>query len=223
MEALKRDNAIWAQKPPDSVQINISAGHVTTSGQTQYGKSFYVKEALFNKYPKAIFYDLKHDPNHKDLRSKYATIKSLNKLIKFFKDGGTHCIYQPPYLDYKGAVEHFDTICKFIFTHGNIALFNDEAAATAKSGSIGHWYYVLMTQGLSRGCNVVNITQRPTSCNNVILSQSEYFVLFRHNIESDRHKLAGIVGEEVADQLKDLPKYYFIFVYPNGETVKGKL
>lgn len=204
-------------------ELNIGNGHITASGQTQYGKSYFVKTALFPNYPKAIFYDLKHDPNHADMRRKYKVIKNISQLDKFFKKGGTHCIYMPPHLGYKESVEHFDKVCSYIFRSGNIALFNDEAAGVARSNSIGNYFFILMTQGLSRGCNVINITQRPTACHNVILSQSEYFVLFRHKIKSDRDKLAGMVGEEVADDLKNLEKYHFTFIYPNGETATGML
>lgn len=195
------------------MSITINAGHVCLSGQTQYGKSYKAKE-LFPKYPRAVFYDLKHDPNHKDLTTKYPVIKSVSELNKVLKLDKFHVVYQPPYLDFNGAIDHFDKVCKAIFEAGNVALFNDEAAGTTKSSSIGHWFFVLMTQGLSRGCNVINITQRPTACHNAIISQSDYFVLFRHNVKTDRDKLEGVVGD-AAGPTAVLGKYSYIFVHPD--------
>jgi len=195
------------------MNIQIKAGHVCLSGQTQYGKSYKAKE-LFPKYPRAVFYDLKHDPNHADLCKKYPVIKNVKELNKILKLDKFHVVYQPPYLSFDDAIQHFDDVCQAIFKAGNVALFNDEAAGTTRSSTIGHWFFVLMTQGLSRGCNVINITQRPTACHNAIISQSDYFVLFRHNVKTDRDKLEGIVGE-AAPPTALLSKYSYIFVNPD--------
>lgn len=191
----------------------IKMGHVTLSGQSQYGKSYKAK-LLFPKYPRAVFYDLKHDPNHADLINKYPVITNVSELRKILKLDNFHVVYRPPYLNYPDAVEHFDNVCKEIFKAGNITLFNDEAAGTTKSSSIGHWFFVLLTQGLSRGCNVINITQRPTACHNAIISQSDYFFLFRHNVRTDRDKLEGVIGEG-SKLTQTLEKYSYIFVAPD--------
>lgn len=194
--------------------LKVGPGHICVSGQTQYGKSWKVKNALFGKYPRALFYDLKHDPNHSDLISKYKVITNVKELKKTLKLDTFHVVYRPPYLSFDDAVIHFDNVCEECFKAGNVALFNDEAAGTTKSSSIGHWFFVLMTQGLSRGCNVINITQRPTACHNAIISQSDYFILFRHNVKSDRDKLEGVIGD-IADETSTLPKYSYIFVHPD--------
>lgn len=200
-------------------RFKIGPGHVCLSGQTQYGKSYFAKNKLFAKYPKAVFYDLKHDPNHADLLKKYEVVTSVKKLKKILKSDNVHVVYRPPYLDFDGAVEHFDGVCRVLFEIGNVALFNDEAAGTTRSSSIGHWFFVLMTQGLSRGCNVINITQRPTACHNAIISQSDYFILFRHNVKSDRDKLEGVIGD-VAPETATLTKYSYIFVNPDRSHTK---
>ena len=199
--------------------FRIGSGHVCLSGQTQYGKSWFAKNKLFRKYPRAIFYDLKHDPNHSDLTNKYKVITSVKQLKKVLKEDSFHVVYRPPYLGFDDAVDHFDTVCRTCFESGNVALFNDEAAGTTKASSIGHWFFVLMTQGLSRGCNVINITQRPTACHNAIISQSDYFILFRHNVKSDREKLEGVIGEP-AQQTATLSKYSYIFVHPDRSFQK---
>ena len=203
--------------------INIGSGHVTVSGQTQHGKSYFVKKVLLGKYQKNVFYDLKHDPAHEDIRIKYGVVKSVKDLKKFFEDGGKTVIYQPPFLDNKEAIAHFDSVCKYIFSVGNITIFNDEAAGLTSPSNISKWYYVLITQGLSRGCNCINITQSPTLCHNVILSQSDYFILFRHNVKSHRDKLAGIIGEAGGDRCGLLPKYRFIFVNPDKSYMEGQI
>lgn len=194
--------------------LKVEAGHITVSGQTQYGKSYLVKHNLFFKYKRSLFYDLKHDPNHQDLRDKCQVINSVKQLKKVLKEDDFHIVYQPPYLGFDDAVNHFDDVCRAIFESGNVCLFNDEAAGVTRSGAIGNWFFILMTQGLSKGCIVVNITQRPTACHNTLLAQSDYFFLFRHNIESDRKKLEGMIGEP-AQETFDLEKYSYIFVKPD--------
>lgn len=200
-----------------SMRRKITSGHVCLSGQTQYGKSFFAKNKLFAQYPRAVFYDLKHDPNHADLLKKYKVITNVKELKKVLKDDAIHVVYRPPYLGFNDAVEHFDSVCRCIFECGNVTLFNDEAAGTTRSSSIGNWFFILMTQGLSRGCNVVNITQRPTACHNAIISQSDYFVIFRHNVSSDRDKLDGVIGD-VAQKSATLSKYSYIFVNPDRSS-----
>lgn len=195
------------------MSIIIEEGHVCISGQTQHGKSWKAKE-IFEKYPRAIFYDLKHDPNHADLIKKFPVITNVKELNKLYKLDNFHVVYRPPYLDFGGAVDHFDSVCKSLFKAGNVTLFNDEAAGTTRSSSIGYWFFVLLTQGLSRGCNVVSITQRPTACHNAIISQSDYFILFRHNVKTDRDKLEGVIGD-TAQTTQALSKYSYIFVHPD--------
>lgn len=199
--------------------FQIGPGHICLSGQTQYGKSSYAKDKLFDQYPKAVFYDLKHDPNHADFLKKNKVVKNVRQLKKALKEDRCHIVYRPPYLDFNSAIDHFDDVCRVLFEHGNVALFNDEAAGTTKTNSIGHWFYVLMSQGLSRGCNVINITQRPTACHNAIISQSDYFILFRHNVKSDREKLEGVIGD-TAQETALLTKYSYIFVNPDRSSQK---
>lgn len=81
----------------------MSSGHVTLSGTTQYGISYFVK-SLVESLLASCFYNLIHDPSHKGIGKKYHVVKSLKQLENFFKKDGTHCVYKPLFLDKKGLL-----------------------------------------------------------------------------------------------------------------------
>jgi len=197
--------------------------HGTITGMSQSGKSYFAKY-IFPMYPRAIFYDLKHDPNHAELVRRYPVATSPKKLSELFRRGATHIVYRPPPApNLKGAMRHFDHVARFCFEKGNIALFVDEAANLCTDRLISPNHYKLITMGMSRGAAVIHCTQKPVYVNNSIYSEAVWHVLFKLKVKGHRKKIAGVVGDEIAEQLRTIEKYHFIFVQEDGEYFKDKL
>lgn len=195
--------------------------HGTITGKSQSGKSYFGKD-IFPKYPRAIFYDLKHDPNHADLVRDYPVATTPQKLASLFKQGKTHVVYRPPpAANLKGAMAHFDLVARFCFEKGNIALFVDETANLCNDRLISPYHYKLITMGMSRGCAVIHCTQKPVYVNNSIYSEAVWHVLFSLKVKGHRKKIAGVVGDEIADQLETIPKKYYIYVHEEGDGPVG--
>ena len=226
-----------------NLDVNLDR-HIFISGQTQSGKSVGAKFifALLAKETCAIFYDYKHDPNHKNFVLHYPVFTELKQIEKYFDSDKKHLwgsgkkrmqvIYQPPRIESDIVETHslknpnwqrLNDLCNFVYKKGNMVLLIDEIAPFTSPQSLPPALYDLFIMGASRGVTVISVTQRPNVVHNTMISESYTRFLFRHELESDRIKLKGLVGLEIADQLHGLENENFIMSYVDGTWQKCHL
>jgi hypothetical protein len=187
--------------------------HGSITGSTGSGKSFFAKH-IFDMYPRAIFYDLKHDPDHTEFRRNYSIAKTPARMVALLKQGKTHVWIMPRSgKDLKEIQKILDGYMKICYRQGNIAVFIDEAANVTNSSTISSYHFQCLSMGRSRGIAVIDVTQKPVHVNNSIYSEASWHALFRLTVESHRDKIAGIVGKETAEKLKTIEKHHFYFVH----------
>lgn len=200
--------------------------HVFISGKTGYGKSYCAKQ-LFYSYAgikDAVFVDIKHDPRHTDIPPEVPRCESLEEVKKELKEHWLVMFIVPQHGNIDEYIEEEITpLFGFAIEKENTAVFIDEAAIVCQTQKMSPMHYRAMITGEALGVNVVNITQRPNKVDNTLLSESEYKILFRQQLEADRKKLEGAVGEEIADQLMSLPKYDFLYVQADGEYMQTRI
>jgi len=216
--------------------------HIFISGQTQTGKSVGAKLifASLNKSEKAIFYDYKHDPNHKHFVDHFPIFTDLSEIMRYFesdtvgffknKKKDMRVIYQPPRIETDVIKTHslenpnwkrVNDLANYAYRIGNIILFIDEIAPFTSSQALPPALYDCYIMGASRGVTVVSITQRPNVVHNTMISEAYTRIIFRQELEADRIKLKGIIGKEVSEQLHRLPNEIFIVSYVNGDWKRG--
>ena len=76
--------------------------------------------------------------------------------------------------------------------------------------------------GRSRRSILIAVTQRPNVIHNSIISESYTRIIFIQELQSDRDKLAGIMGKEVAESTRTLGEYVFM-VHTAKNLEYGKL
>ena len=224
-----------------SIDLNY---HAFISGQTGSGKSV-IGKFIFASLPiteHCIFVDIKHDPDNAKFIQHFKVYTSLNEIQKHFesdrkglinrKQKDMRIIYRPKRVKSESTKTHslenpnwrmFQELCDWAYEKGNIVLFIDEAAVFSTPQNIVPAAYEIMILGRSRGVIMVNLSQRPASIHNSLISESYTRILLRSELESDRIKLRGIVGEEVASQLHGLPNQQFILSYINGKYERGHI
>lgn len=210
--------------------------HIFIGGITQSGKSYFLKhlfDALKSKQRKCIFFDYKNDPSHvkwikKNKYPVFTSIKAIKQywspvrksVTEFFmgkKPIAKKIIFRPPRpKGFAGAYQLLDDLADFVFRQGNMLLFVDEVAPLTDGRKIPPSFYDCLIMGASRGVTIIAVSQRPKDIHNIILSEAYTKILFRLNLEDDRKKIKGIAGQEVADELYNLPNTYFIYVRADG-------
>lgn len=194
--------------------------HGVIVGKSQSGKS-YCGKYLFRAFPRAIFYDLKHDPAHAHLLADFPLATTPKALHQYLKKGKTHIIYRPaPAGSLDEAIQRHDQVCRIIYELGNITLFDDEAANICTDRRIGQWHYKVLTMGMSRGIGLISCTQKPVWVSSSILSEAKWMIMFQVLVEQHRKKIGGTTGKDVAESLLHLDQYHFRFWRDNGETTE---
>ena len=106
-----------------------------------------------------------------------------------------------------------------ILNVGRTCLLVNEAMDYANATTILPAYRQCVVRGREAEVRVISETQRPTGVHNTVLSEAEHFFLFYLMLQTDRHKMAGLMGEEVeAPMAQD---YSFLYRGPaTGAVVR---
>jgi DNA helicase HerA-like ATPase len=105
----------------------------------------------------------------------------------------------------------YETLFARLYAIGDLTLYIDEAYAVVPPGSRpGQWLSALYTRGRERGIGVWAATQRPTWIPLFLLSEADWFLIFRLNLDADRQRLANLAGDRV---LQKIPDQHGFFVY----------
>jgi hypothetical protein len=112
----------------------LTNARVFVAGKTGTGKTTLVKRALFPRYPRRIFWDVKVE-NH-DLLPVCSLCTTPSELERALTAGKVSILYQPQDL----SAEDFDLVCYLIYDQGNMTLFVDEVTAICDPSRItpGH-------------------------------------------------------------------------------------
>lgn len=182
------------------------------AGRRRWGKSYYVKTQIWPYLKRVIFHDRKWE--HADLATpeNVGLAHTLQGVTALWKQGIHKIVYQPT----NGSVEDFDAVCGWVFDHGNIFLIVDEAPAYVTASTIPQNYADIIRMGSTRGVGVVSLTQRPRDAHNTLISEADFIISFRLQLETDCQKIAQVVGPE-AMKLNSIPKYHYMAF--NGDTV----
>jgi hypothetical protein len=189
-----------------------SNSRIAVLGKTGTGKSQTVKDKILPHLDRFIFHDAKientdvrHDiliTNPKDLKK---NIVLYNKIL-----------YQPKVI---GPVD-FNAVCKIIEESGmENTLIIDEVMEISSVNKIEEYHKKILTQGRGKGIGIINISQRPSDIHNTILSESEFFFVFKLTLDPDIAKVEKIIGSAAAE-VGYLP--YYVFLYAD-ETETRKL
>lgn len=107
--------------------------------------------------------------------------------------------------------ETYERFFKWIYDRRNTVCYVDEILAICKnSQNMPFWFRAILTRGRSRNVASFNSTQAPVFVPHWILSQAEYYFVFKMKLAGDREKVEQITGISRNDlnALKNHEFYY---------------
>lgn len=93
----------------------------------------------------------------------------------------------------------YDRLAERVLLSGGVGWFNDEVHNVAPTGRMQPGFERLWLEGRSRRVPVIAATTRPMHVHNSLLANATHIVTFRLLLAGDRAKLAGFMGDELAD------------------------
>ena len=227
----------------NSLNVDLNH-HIFISGQSGSGKSVLGKYIFANIPPtdRAIFYDYKNDPSHDSFCSHFPTFDDFTQLKRYYetdkkgffnrKSKDMRTVFRPVRVKSDTIKTHsmenknwvkMDDLCDYAYTQGNFILLLDEINPFTTPQTIVPSLFDVMTLGRSRGITIISTSQRPNTIHNSLISEAQTRYLFRQEIESDRTKIKGICGAEVADQLNGLDNQMFVVSRIGGSWNRGHI
>lgn len=177
-------------------------------GQTRMGKTFLV-ERLVKQFPRVIAIDSKHVLrwNKFHMTSDPLAALTTNRVIYRPDDG------KPPNDFYMEAV-------RSLHRRGGGVIVIDEGAYVTTANSIQKGLSDAIRLGGELGVGIWVLCQEAVTVHNIPLRQSDMIIMFYNQGDTDRTKLAKLVGD-MAYTTERLDSHDFI-VFTRGETRDGQ-
>jgi DNA helicase HerA-like ATPase len=169
---------------------------VLLAGKTGSGKTYFAGK-LLGGVARLVVIDPKGNLTQWGL-----TEPSKAEWSHFGKGAGGRFRIVPPITDDPEA--WYEGLFNELYDIGGLVVYIDEAyAVTSPNSRPGKWLSALYTRGREKGIGVWAATQRPTWIPLFLISEADWIIMFRLNLEADRQKIAKIAGDEVLDRIAD--------------------
>lgn len=179
--------------PSDNKRLAIIGN--TGSGKTQAGV-FHLSYRSWHKQP-WIVVDFKGD----ELIGKLPYKDEIRPTDRLPKKPGLYITR--PHPDDK---EDLEKLYMNIWERERIGVFVDEAFMIGKNS---RGFHALLTQGRSKHIPIISCCQRPVFLDIFLLSQSEYFQVFKLNDPNDIKRVRGFVGQDIDNPLVEYHSLWY--------------
>ena len=186
-------------------------------GMTGSGKTK-LAQFLLQAFENVLVFDAKGTLDWKDFR-RYTSLRKLVSHANSNKQ--TRAIYAPNAEELRNEEFH-EAFFKFVYTRKGTFCYVDEVYSVAYRDELPPHYHAILTRGRERGNGLLSSTQRPMQIPSVIMSESEFWYVFRLSMPGDRKKVQDTIGVP-GDVIGSLPKHQFIYARADTEERIGPL
>lgn len=113
-------------------------------------------------------------------------------------------IMQPDVRDYAHD-GNLDAWFNDVLDHENIGTYLDEGYSVKQHSKS---FRALLTQGRSKQCPVITLSQRPSQISKFAFTEADYFAFFQLSLEDDRKVAQSFAPKKRIDLDKSLPAFY---------------
>lgn len=198
--------------------INFKSGHSTVIGITRSGKTYATKESLKSVKDGVIFFNTQLE----DMPNSFIKCNADNniRIIMSALSKGKKIDYRPN-LDSNVREKELKYIIDNLYLRSQIDkkiyLVVDEIHLYEKESLKA--VVQVATTGLRYNIYGIWISQRPANINNTLMTQSNQFIMFKTNMESEYFKRYGIPSDDVKKRLEKGGQYsycYYDFIEVTG-------
>jgi len=190
-------------------QTVLASNRVLLTGRTGSGKT-YAANVLCSGLSRLVVIDTKGTLTGWNCRD--ANPRLINKLEH---DEPVRIRLVPDIVD--NQTEWFEQLFERLYHIGNLTVYIDEVYGVLPPGQRpGKWFNALYTRGREFGIGVWAATQRPAWVPLVVLSEADWFLVFRLHMTEDRRRMAGVIGEQALIAPPD-PHGFWLY---NSEWIK---
>lgn len=169
----------------------------TGSGKTTFG-AWILSHSRFDKQP-YVMVDYKRDSLLGQIDATEIDVKD-----RLPKAPGLYVIRPKPETD----DDNVDAFLTRVWERENIGLYFDELYMVPQKAPI-RW---VMTQGRSKHIPVIGLSQRPVYMSRFVVSEADFYSIFRLKHPDDKKVLAGFVGSELMrDEHDNLPEFHSLY------------
>lgn len=196
--------------------INFSKGHSTVIGITRSGKTYATKKSLANVKEGVLFFNtqLEQMPNTFIKVSNNDSMAVIKKAI----EKGRKINYLPS-IDSEIRQKELVYIIQCLYTRNStkkLYLVIDEVHLYEKEALKS--LVQVATTGIRFGIHGIWISQRPANVDNTLMSQSNQFIIFKTNMESQYFDRYGIPSDIIKQKLEKAGEYsYCTYDFMNVE------
>lgn len=130
-------------------------------------------------------------------------------------------IYAPIASELRDPMFH-EAFFRFVYERRHTFCYVDEVYAVAYRDELPASYHAILTRGRERGNGLLSATQRPMKIPAVIMSECEFWYVFRLSMPADRKKVEETIGLD-SDTIVKLPKRTFFFSRADENLTVGPL
>lgn len=149
----------------------------------------------------------------------FERVTTMRELHKLSQDPLEHpkVIYAPTAAELRDETFH-EAFFRLCYDRGNTTVYVDEVYGVTDRQEIPPSYHAILTRGRELHVPVISATQRPRALPQVILSETDLFVVFNLQLEQDRERIAKTIPvDDGALRGLQMPPRHRFFFFRDGE------
>lgn len=191
----------------------LPSERVTIVGRTNSGKTTLARLLVGGDRNLVVI-----DPKWRfELGRTQLAVGTARAFAELWPQRSTRVIYRPD--PESNNHDDVDQVFRRVLRWGRTRILVDEAMDLATPSVILPAYRRAITQGRELLVSVVSLTQRPRGVHNLLFSEAEHLFVFDLAVTSDRDKVAGIGGDQLAERPREEHGFWYVGPATNGAAI----